>query len=99
MHHSLPFFMKEWPKMAFFGHKLCLLAADKQLKIPPLFGGGWMRESTFQSHKVPKTSICSMHMHQNLSFFVEQTAKNGLFLVKNGVFLDSDKQLKTPSLF
>ena len=44
-----------------------------------------------------KNTIYSMRMHQNLPFFMKQTAKDGCFLAKNGVFLASDKQLKTPS--
>ena len=64
----------------FFGQKLSCLPPHVQLKTPPpLFRWCWMQISRLYAHIDQENTIYSIHVNQNLPFFM----KKWRFLVQN----------------
>ena len=77
----------------FLGQKLSFLASDKQLKNPPpILRVLDAKKQVVEAHRSRKLHLQHPYVPK-FAIFHEKMAKNGRFLVQNGVFLASDKQL------
>ena len=96
MHQNLPFFMKNWPKMAVFWSKInFFLAPDKQLKTPlPILRVLDAKKQVVEAYRSRKHNLQHVYTPKFPIFHEKNGQKWQCFGLKLS-FSASEKQLKT----